>query len=304
MVDLTLLSAASSWVMSNAVEMAATAPGTVIGGVVAAGGDRVFSSCFRTLKERFGGITGPEDNHDVAKALRLAQLQALEHVVRGFEKTWRAPDLAEDGALFLKRATLFCRTALGRCLDTRLKLNMQINPVLLNGIEGILGNESSAQALAQSDLATKPDGTHETAAQLSAQFAAEAPERLRDAAMVARRDALRRLTEDAVLEELGAELGEVVMPPSFVKSFRLGAAGKDAWFELFGAYVVQQIKESARFRDLYVVDVLLQVKGLQLDQTRAMAILESRFTGVLTEIDHKLDGLADGQARMVSVGTQ
>ncbi|MCW5620996.1 MAG: hypothetical protein KIS79_07825 [Burkholderiales bacterium] len=269
--------AAIAWPLAEGLRSSALAG--VIGNVA----DRQLGEFFSSVRNRFAGISGPAENHDIAKALRLAQFQALEHVIRDFRDVWQIPhrkNTEEDFGIFFDKAGGFCRKNLGRCMDLKIKLNLEINNDLLAGIESTLGEVPSAPSEPRS----------------------QSSDLARNSTRV-RRDRVRELAQEAVLSELVSAIDPVIVPEPFIAHFRAGNSEHQPWIELYGAYVVQQIKENDRFRNIYVAELLLQVKGLQIDQAEVLALMDARF-GTLVESIQRIEAgqeeLQHGQVRLIA----
>lgn len=94
------------------------------------------------MRDRVAGLRDLPENHDVAKAVRTAQFQALERLVRDYRDIGRpewstAPHTRPD--IFFERSLKFCGDTVGRCLDSKVKLNLEVTEPLARAIDGILG---------------------------------------------------------------------------------------------------------------------------------------------------------------------
>jgi hypothetical protein len=58
------------------------------------------------------------------------------------------------------------------------------------------------------------------------------------------------LAEDAVLDEIKANLGGIVVPEDFQRRLRGKAPPALGWFSAFTVYLAEQVKENDRFRNL------------------------------------------------------
>jgi len=122
----TLTLAGLSWIGGT---VAAGAAGGVAGNV----SDRVLCRLTRGVMERTAGLRGLPENHDVARAVRLAQAQALERLILD-HRAVAAPESPTDriGATdpFHDPALAFCRRIQGRCRDPSIKLNLDVSAPL------------------------------------------------------------------------------------------------------------------------------------------------------------------------------
>ena len=79
--------------MPEPVTIAALAVGALTWtGLAALGGhvgnvtDRLSCNLLRAHRHRVAGLRGLSENHDLARAVRIAQMQALERVIRDFRE--------------------------------------------------------------------------------------------------------------------------------------------------------------------------------------------------------------------------
>jgi hypothetical protein len=81
--------------------------------------DRGFQSVVRGIRDRLAGMREAPDGLTVARAVRLAQMQALERVVRDYERTLILPRTFRPTRTnkFIDRAIEFCASAVGRGVD-------------------------------------------------------------------------------------------------------------------------------------------------------------------------------------------
>jgi hypothetical protein len=199
-----------SWLCHSTLGAAA------IGGAIGNPADRVIAATLRSVNSRIAGLRGLPENHDVARAVRMAQIQALERVIREYREIGRPEWKIEPYTrpeIFFQRSLDFCTDTIGRCLpNARVRLNLEITAPLTQAIDGTL---------------SEPEGNR-PAATRAAQIA--------------------RLAEDAVLDELCQELKGVALPEGFETHFRIGNAERRRFLDLFGGFVANQIKHDAKFR--------------------------------------------------------
>jgi hypothetical protein len=182
----------------------------------------------RNVRDRIAGMRNIPENHDVAVAVRTAQMQALERMIREYRQNGQAQWGGEPHTrpeLFFNRGLEFCSHTIGRCLNPRIKLNMEVTTSLSLTINHILGGPAA-------------DGPGDRRAKEIAKAA-----------------------EDAVLDELRDVLGEVVLPNGFEAHFRNGAGGRARFLDLFGRYIAEQIKTRDRFRAILTTGQLSRIEG-------------------------------------------
>jgi tetratricopeptide (TPR) repeat protein len=195
-----------------------TAAGAAAAGIAGNFSDRIACDVLRDVKARVAGLRSVPENYDVARAVRIAQVQALERLIRDYREVGRPEWTTEPHTkpeIFFKRSLQFCTYTVGRCRDPRVKLNLDVTESLTVAIDGILAPPVH-------------DGPAEE-----------------------RSHALAALAERAVLDELLSVLGGVRLPDGFEAHFRQGACGCLRFLDLFGAYIVEQFKENEPFRALF-----------------------------------------------------
>ncbi|MBV9812436.1 MAG: tetratricopeptide repeat protein [Acetobacteraceae bacterium] len=216
-------------------------------------------------------LTGPHErprNHDVARAVRGAQLDAMEDVLAGFAAA-NAPrwDLAPDQGTecFLRQASAFCRRERGRLTEKEADPDFAPEATLTATMEGLLSDQPRFT----------PAG--------------------------ARAAAFGELAEDAVLDELRAALKPVPVPEDFAAYLRAGAGKAHPRFlDLFGAGIAARLKdpEDTRFRDILQTGWLADLKALGFETTEALVRVEATFGGLraeITEIRQVLREVVDKQ---------
>lgn len=195
-----------------------------------------------------------ERNHDIARAVRGAQLDALEAVLDGFAilnaPRWdQQPDSAANQ--FLERAAEFCRGARRQLKDEEFKPDFAPRSALTASIEGLLADQP----------------VHTAADDYGAAFGTFA--------------------EEAVLDELGRALEPVLVPDAFAPYLRGGAGrGHPRFLDLFGAGIATRLKDKddTRFRDILQTSWLADLKGLGFETTEILASVEAQFGGLLSDV--------------------
>jgi tetratricopeptide (TPR) repeat protein len=247
---------AGSWALDSVGERAA---------------DHVISSLVHEVKDRIAGLRGLPANHDVARAVRQAQLKALRRIVKDEQESdrpeWRLhPHLRPDH--FFAGAHTFLDAGLRACEKSPPELDLQVT-------------EAATRLIDQA--VTEPSG--------------------RQAAGSAGR--LRSLAEQAVLDELAKALSGTVIPETFRQRFAGAAEGRLGWFDAFSAYLAEAIKTDARFRDILFASEFASLKALQIDSQsllvslNAVADAQLRLLGDIdrsvARLGDKVDVLDEGQ---------
>lgn len=221
--------------------------------------DRQLSGFVRGLWDGIAGWRGLPANHDVARAVRTAQIQALNQLIQAFRDTprreWSATLLGTTPPdVFFAKSLAFCPRTLG--LLGSVRLNSDATGPLGETIDVVL-----APAM------------HDGPASDRAAVAA-------------------RLAEDAVLEELRVEVDDKGgWPEGFEEHFRDGNGGNPRFLDLFGAYIAEQIK-----RNKPLESILNAVQRAQHGhELFTVAALLERFGSVLTDLKPKLDHIAETQ---------
>jgi hypothetical protein len=215
----------------------------------------------RHVWDRLPDLVGLPKNHDVARAVRTAQLQALALIISDFRKSnprshnatpynkdeWFAAGNLEG---FINKADEFTRgnLAIGDEINTEgtreaivsIKLG---HDALLDALKYARGNHTVVQ--------------------------------------------LRSIAEDAVLAELAAYIKDET-PPAFVRSFRGGGShGARGWFDAFSVCLAEQVKENHRFRAILEIDLLGELTELGLETRNILSRIDKaveKWTDLLEEI--------------------
>lgn len=224
----------------------------VAGGVAGNVADRILSNIVRACRDRTAGLANMPQEHDFAKGIRLAQLQALERCLRDCANVYSTLPTR-----FFDSACEFCRIGIGRCSDIHVKLNIAVTELLGATIEGIL-----------------------------AQPAASAPSGDRAAAIAAyAEDQVLAELAEAISEALPLDPGEVALPAMFVAHFRAGHGNdRPRFLDLFGAFIAEQIRENAPFRVILNTGQLARIEGLAFDASELLHRLDGHFGRFLMEL--------------------
>lgn len=107
--------------------------GVLAAGIAGGVADRAVGRLLGEVRDRLDRLRGLPDNHDVARGVRQAQIQALDRVIRDFAA--RHPD-ADPG--FAERALAFCREVQGHALGAEVSVNEDLTAPLGAAIQGIL----------------------------------------------------------------------------------------------------------------------------------------------------------------------
>jgi archaellum biogenesis ATPase FlaH len=211
-------------------------------------GHEKYQELTRHIWDRIPALSGLPANHDIACAVRLAQLQALNRVLREYEKS-NPPEWQKDPVnkpeVFLDKARRFVRSQLPLVGE----IEVAGAPGVKSAIEA--GTKAIREAL---DEYRSGEGT------------------------VDKR--LRRLAENAVLDELRDELVGIVLPEDFERRFRVAEPNAPGWFDLFSAYLAEQVKENDRFRRILLFDVLGDLKQFGLEQRDVLQALTEKVDAI------------------------
>lgn len=244
-----------SWVVSSVL---AGAPGgsagfvlgAVLSGVLGNEAHRLYRDATPRIAKGLRGLTLAE-NHDLARAVRSAQIDALERLCEDYRKANRA---AWDSAPrtrpadFLDRATVFCGEARAQCNKSHIAFDLTVTETLRATFEGLLADA----------VPGGPAGS--------------------------RTEALASLAEDAVLEEVGAYLQDISIPESFKVHFRHGTDNEQRFLGLFGAFFSELIKPDTPARAIMTTKLLARIEGLAFDGTEILYRIETQFGALLGAI--------------------
>jgi tetratricopeptide (TPR) repeat protein len=230
--------------------------GTMAGALTGGTTDRAFKSAVRGVRDRLAGIRGVPENHDIAHAVRLAQLQALERVIRDYRARGRPEWKTEPHTrpdLFFDRALAFTARAIGRSQSFALEQNLEVTEQLTSTVDGVLAPPAH------------------------------------DGPALERSAAVGSLAEDAVLDELRRALDGVVCPEGFESQFRRGADRYPRFLDLFAAYIGEQIKSNDRFRAIFTTGQRSRLDGLAMETADLVRGIDARFGSALARIESAID---------------
>jgi tetratricopeptide (TPR) repeat protein len=240
------------WVLKTAVE-----------GALENWSDRGLSFLVVDLKNRLTGLRGLPANHDVARAIRTAQLQALHRTVCGYadlQDARRSSLLHVSSDDFADLALRYCTEGLRRVNDSGASLETTVS-ALVDAVDGILAVPGD------DDLSG------------------------------ARANRLGDLAETSTLAELRTALGDREFPDGFETHFRTGTYDeKQRFLELFGAFISEALKENERFRHICVAGQLSGLRSLALDSQQLLTRLDDRFGGTLLRIESTMEDVRAAQA--------
>jgi tetratricopeptide (TPR) repeat protein len=230
--------------------------------IEAAGGHGLKTLSAEALS-RVAGYLGEPLNHDVARALRIAELNAARALLNAFRKT--APD---RDALYLGYLDRYINEQIGLCLKPNVRFDEWSGPVL-----------ARATNLVLTGAAIPAPGT-------------EAP----PGAAAGRRE-----LEEAVLDEFRRRIRQhdtdsVTLAPAFEAVFREGNSANSIkpWFVLYTAFLGEQVKTNERFREMFNATQIADLVG---GQARLQTLLTSwmerseALEASLTRIEARFDEL-------------
>jgi len=199
------------------------ASAAVAQGIIGNRADGVFCAFSREVGRRIAGRSGLPANHDAVRAIRSAQLQALDHVLSayagGADPEWAdyEPPRAQ---IFLERGRAWVSAELSAA------------------------QSAAADQRLMSELTTAMEKL------LSAP---------RDGDSQERRNEIKRRTEAAALSEFEAALEGVATPVQFRTMFAHGGEGALSWYDAFAAYLLDAVKTDERFRSVFVVSKISEI---------------------------------------------
>jgi tetratricopeptide (TPR) repeat protein len=238
---ITILTIAGGWILGKAAD-------GVAGGI----SDRVFQKALVGVKGRVGRLLG-EERDVVAKAVRIAQIQALDQTIRDYREEGRPewssqPHTFPDN--FFQRSHDFCERALARWGDPAFKIDLEVSAALEPTFGTVFGK-------------SPPDDSSEREATVQA--------------------------EDVVLEELRTELEGVRLPDGFEAHFRQGTETHKNFLSVFGGYLAEQLKNNDSFRVIVSAGQLFDISSDTSDIKETLACIDEFFGGSFDRLEQKLD---------------
>jgi tetratricopeptide (TPR) repeat protein len=202
-------------------------------------------------------------NQEIARAVRGAQLDALEHVVGSYHEAntarWEREHVTEP-QLFTTAAIAFCRKQ-RRTLNTAAMLLMFApSETLRAAIDGLLANAP------QSSEAGK------------------------------RAEAIGFFAEDAVLNELATALQPVEMPDNFAAFLRCGGGqAAPRFLDLFGSAIAKRLNDhtSTTFRDALTTGSLAELKAQGFETGEGINRIEAWVGGLGDDVAEIKRGVAE-----------
>jgi tetratricopeptide (TPR) repeat protein len=239
-VESTFAASAVSWAFDQVAK-------SVVGGT---GKDACKALATTVWRELSGG---KEDcNRDeIARAVRSAQLDALEDVIGGYHAlhsgSWSPADSGPSSA-FSNAAITFCRNQNGLLANPSEAVIYSSKGTLVSTIEGIL---SDSTEYAQAGK---------------------------------RAEALRYFAEEAVLAELSDALAPAAIPADFPRHFRTEAGGV-GFMGLFASRFTRLIETKPRVRDAISVSLLANLSAEGFETGETLHKLNSRFAHLEKQAD-------------------
>ncbi len=252
---------ALTWVTSNAAQGAPLAwcLGSILAGILGNEAHRLYREQPSRITKALAPLTTPE-NHDLARAVRTAQIEALERLGMDYRDAHRAGWDAAPGT----RPTAFLHHVDGVCRDARSRLadaafDQSVTDNLRGAFEGLLSD---------------------------AEVGGAAAERTR---------LMAELAEDAVFEELRATPGAIQLPRDFAAHFRNGMGDRPRFLDLFGAFFSEQIKPDTPARAIFTAKLLTRIEGLAYDSTEIVRRIELQFGALLADLKRDTQAIRRGQ---------
>ncbi|MCU0650436.1 MAG: hypothetical protein MUF00_20790, partial [Gemmatimonadaceae bacterium] len=203
---------------------AASAAGSgVVGGIA----DRTWQQLSRAVRDRLAGWRDAPEGAAVARGVRMAQLHALERLVREYEASLRVPRFLRSRSVseFIDQARKFCATSVGWGVDFRGMLD----------VERALPTEAATDALL--------------------------PELVGEATQADRSARLAAIAEAAVLDELRQVTQTATFPRGFEEHFRRGRRGCKGFLPLFRTYLEQQLRTNEDFYRVFTAEGIARIES-------------------------------------------
>lgn len=261
---------------------------------------------YEFLKESYLGLTQSvarrwyrgsgkiDPNNDVATALRLAQIDALESITKRFDMSWPSqPDPEQRAAChrFSSGLRSFLsaekQTAV-RGLEVGFDASLTQQEAELSGriIDALPASLESGLSLQQlQTLNAAPNLAGEARQSIDARF-----------------QAVRRSVENLVLDELldgarrynqdlqGPPIDEI--PPLFLNAFGPNEPASDSWFGLFLRGAAHAIKTDDKAARIWEAEQLALISDILLETNQGQEIVKVRLGEIKTVIDQLLGALA------------
>ncbi|ANP45662.1 hypothetical protein ATE48_06870 [Candidatus Viadribacter manganicus] len=217
----------------------------VVQGVIGNRSDRVFCEFSQEVVRRIAGRRGLPANHDALRAMRSAQLQALDLLVSKYQKH-PDPDWAGFSPPYAKHFV------------------------------------DRAQAWISEEL--HKAGRHNVDEELAKRLDAAAEEAFlnpADAFDPTRLAQIRTDAEEAVRAELTAALSGVAVPAQFEALFCGKVEGVPAWADAFAAFLMEALKTDTRFCAVFTTTKIVEIVEL----TRGIPEIARRVEALPQELD-------------------
>jgi hypothetical protein len=213
------------------------------------------------VRDRLAGMRDAPEGLTVRRAVRTAQIQAVERVIRDYDESfWRPKWLGRTRSnRFIEASLRFCASAAGRTLS-------------------LARTSDPGGALSLIPVASWS---------LTAPFHADVP--------TTGGDALISEAEEAVLDELRKAVHPHAIPRTFVEHFRYGRRGYKRFWDLFGRYMQQQLTTNDSFFRAYSTSLLARVAELA---TEANASTGRTEVGIEALREDYRVGVADASAHL------
>ena len=252
---------------------------TAIGGIVSNRADASAWWALRAGRDWMLRLDGLPANHDVARAVRTAQMDALAWLITTYANPGghAAHLTALTTPPFAAPALAYCEAEKARAQDRTfvlLRAGREATDQLTRAIDGVLGPPPQGDA-AQARLA-----------------------------------AVATAAEEAILAELHGALRAATprpaVPPSVPAAFetllRRGGKGEGGYVAVFGKFIADRIKTDDRFESIFTAgklcEAVTQGAGIAVDVAAIRHTLNERFGGTLDEIRATLADLRVGQQEL------
>lgn len=243
----------------------AKAIGTTAAGATAM---KALGSLHGATMARLGGHLGLPENQDTARAIRRAQIQSLQNLLKDWRRYQEETGWAEEDGLprtmFAGRAHDFLNRQIGLCPRLTLQMNEQVVQQIEKTLDGALGGHPTD-------------------------------------ALTINADALKSAAQRVVLDELRAgirdgETDSIVIADSFIVAFEGRHSTTDGWFNRFVLLIDDAIKRDDKFRRMFDASRLAVTADLSLDSNIVVHGLAAEAEKIQAKLDRLEGGMRDGFA--------
>jgi hypothetical protein len=267
--------------------IAAGTVGAIAGGVAGGLGNKIWEALDRRVAERFfDGWHGIDENHHIARALRLAQIHALRAVLQRFDESKSGnPDPTRKA-----EADRFSRS-LKDFLDAETR-------VAQDNVFGWGGDLTPDETAIRNAALNALPAAFDTGL-AARRDTGELP------ALKESRDKLKAAVEASVLQEIRIRTFTIDDgPPSlFVAAFR-GDERNDGWFDLFVRDAADDLKDGGEFEKAWNAEQTALIKAIEIAHTEILARIDVRTATIVADTSAIRAGQEQTQAAIATLSAQ